>query len=214
LAGRRNTFQQGRGRTAACRDDHGGQRNGGGAKGSDGLREPGIDGPPGCRWVSCVRSDQVGQQSLCRLDDDHRRAHRCRREVDRRRASGDAGRGGGRSLGLLAMGSTASSYLNFDGAFIPAEQVLSTDFKGFLQAVRPTMLLLQSAMCLGLTRTTVDQSRLGLSGVNEVFTVDADRIAAELADAEAKLVALASAVGSGQPPTKKELLSLRLVAAE
>ena len=115
---------------------------------------------------------------------------------------------------LLAMGSTASSYLNFDGAFIPAEQVLSTDFKGFLQAVRPTMLLLQSAMCLGLTRTTVDQSRLGLTGVNEVFTVDADRIAAELADAEAKLVALASAVGSGQPPTKKELLSLRLVAAK
>jgi alkylation response protein AidB-like acyl-CoA dehydrogenase len=115
---------------------------------------------------------------------------------------------------LLAMGSTASSYLNFDGAFIPAEQVLSTDFKGFLQAVRPTMLLLQSAMCLGLTRTTVDQSRLGLSGVNEVFTVDADRIAAELADAEAKLVTLASAVGSGQPPTKKELLSLRLVAAK
>jgi alkylation response protein AidB-like acyl-CoA dehydrogenase len=115
---------------------------------------------------------------------------------------------------LLAMGSTASSYLKLDNAHISSEQVLSTDFHAFLQAVRPTFLVLQSAMCLGLTRTTVDQSRLGLSGVNSVFTAEVDAIAEKLAAAQATLADLAAAVGGAQSPTKKELLSLRLAAAE
>src|SRR5437879_391168 len=88
---------------------------------------------------------------------------------------------------LLAMGSTASSYLNLKAAYVPAEQVLSRDVDGFLQAVRPTFLVLQSAMCLGLTRTTVEQSRLSLTGVNEVFGADIHRIAGKLARAEATL---------------------------
>jgi alkylation response protein AidB-like acyl-CoA dehydrogenase len=115
---------------------------------------------------------------------------------------------------LLAMGSTASSYLNLKGAYIPSEQVLSRDFDGFLQAVRPTFLVLQSAMCLGLTRTTVEQSKLGLTGVNAVFAADVDLIAGRLASAEATLAQFAAAVGGARPPTKKELLSLRLTAAE
>ena len=115
---------------------------------------------------------------------------------------------------LLAMGSTASSYLNLKGAYVPSEQVLSRDFDGFLQAVRPTFLVLQSAMCLGLTRTAVEQARLGLSGVNSVFGADLDRIAEKLACAEATLANLAAAVGGAKSPTKKQLLSLRLAAAE
>lgn len=115
---------------------------------------------------------------------------------------------------LLAMGSTASSYLNLKGTFIPSEQVLSRDFDDFLQAVRPTFLVLQSAMCLGLTRTTMEESRRGLSGVNSVFASDVDRIAGKLACAELTLAGLAAAVGGQRPPTKKELLSLRLTAAE
>lgn len=115
---------------------------------------------------------------------------------------------------LLAMGSTASSYLNLQDAYVPAEQVLSHDFGGFLQAVRPTFLVLQSGMCLGLTRTAVEQARRGLSGVNSVFSTDVDRAAESLAGAEATLAKLAAAVGGAQPPTKRELLSLRLAAAE
>ncbi|BBZ43789.1 acyl-CoA dehydrogenase family protein [Mycobacterium parmense] len=115
---------------------------------------------------------------------------------------------------LLAMGSTASSYLNLKGVRVGSEQVLSEDFDGFLQAVRPTFLVLQSAMCLGLTRTAVEQARLGLSGVNAVFSADVDRIAEKLACAEATLVKLGVAVGGPQSPTKRELLSLRLAAAE
>lgn len=115
---------------------------------------------------------------------------------------------------LLAMGSTASSYLNLKDAFVPADQVLSRDFDGFLQSVRPTFLVLQSAMCLGLTRTAVEQARLGLGGVNSVFAADVDRVAERLTRAEATLGRLAAAVGGVQAPTKKDLLSLRLAAAE
>ena len=115
---------------------------------------------------------------------------------------------------LLAMGSTASSYLNLTGAYVPSGQVLSRDFDGFLRAVRPTFLVLQSAMCLGLTRTAVQQAKNGLSGVNSVFSAQVERVAEKLARAEATLAGLAAAVGGDESPTKKELLSLRLAAAE
>lgn len=115
---------------------------------------------------------------------------------------------------LLAMGSTASSYLKLENAHVSSEQVLSTDFDAFLQKVRATFLVLQSAMCLGLTRTTVEQSKLSLTGVNSVFTAEVDVIADKLASAQATLAELAAAVGAPKSPTKKELLSLRLAAAE
>lgn len=115
---------------------------------------------------------------------------------------------------LLAMGSTASSCLILEGVRIGPEQVLSRDFDDFLQAVRPTFLVLQSAMCLGLTRTTVEESRRGLTGVNAVFAADVDRIAGRLACAEMTLTGLAAAVGGPAQPTKRQLLALRLTAAE
>lgn len=120
----------------------------------------------------------------------------------------------GEHFDLLALGSTASSYLNLQGAHVPFGQVLSRDFEGFLQAVRPTFLVLQSAMCLGLTRAALEQAGLGLDGVNAVFGADVDRLAERLARAEATLADLAVAVGGPEPPTKKQLLSLRLTAAE
>jgi alkylation response protein AidB-like acyl-CoA dehydrogenase len=99
-------------------------------------------------------------------------------------------------------------------AFVPDEQGLSTDFEGFLGAVRPTFLILQSAMCVGLAKTTVEQAKSGLTGVNEVFADEVDVLAQQLAAAEATLSRLAGAVGGQRPPSKKELLSLRLGAAE
>ncbi|SOX54443.1 acyl-CoA dehydrogenase, partial [Mycobacterium ahvazicum] len=120
----------------------------------------------------------------------------------------------GDHFNLLAMGSTASSYLKLENAYVNAEQVLSNDFDAFLQAVRPTFLVLQSAMCLGLTRTTVEQSKQALTGVNAVFTAEVDAIADKLGAAQATLANLAGAVGGPKSPTKKQLLSLRLAAAE
>jgi alkylation response protein AidB-like acyl-CoA dehydrogenase len=115
---------------------------------------------------------------------------------------------------LLAMGSTASSYLQLENAYVSSEQLLSKAFQAFLQTVRPTFLILQSAMCLGLTRTTVEQSKLSLTGVNSVFTAEVDVIADKLVAAQATLADLAAAAGGPKSPTKKELLSLRLAAAE
>ncbi|BBX96713.1 acyl-CoA dehydrogenase family protein [Mycobacterium lacus] len=120
----------------------------------------------------------------------------------------------GHHFKLLAMDSTASSYLELSEVEIAEGQVLSTDFDGFLDAVRPTFLVLQSAMCLGLARTAITQSRLGLTGVNSVFTPDVDLLAGKLTLAETTLASLASAVGGTRPPSRKELLSLRLSAAE
>jgi alkylation response protein AidB-like acyl-CoA dehydrogenase len=120
----------------------------------------------------------------------------------------------GEHFDLLAMGSTASSYLRLENAYVSSEQVLTKDFQAFLQTVRPTFLVLQSAMCLGLTRTTVEQSKQGLTGVNAVFTDEVEAIADKLAVAETTLADLAAAVGGAKTPEKKELLLLRLAAAE
>lgn len=120
----------------------------------------------------------------------------------------------GEHFDLLAMGSTASSWLKLEGAYVPDKQVLSRDFEGFLRSVRPTFLVLQSAMCLGLAGTALEQARLGLDGVNSVFGADVERVAQKLTETEATLSHLAATVGGAQPPAKKELLSLRLAAAE
>lgn len=115
---------------------------------------------------------------------------------------------------LLAMDSTASSYLELKDAYIADEQVLTSDFDGFIDAVRPTFLVLQAAMCIGLARTTLIQAKIGLTGVNSVFAPDVELIAGKVALAETTLASLAGAVGGPRPPSKRELLSLRLTAAE
>ncbi|MCV7234483.1 acyl-CoA dehydrogenase [Mycobacterium branderi] len=120
----------------------------------------------------------------------------------------------GDQFDLLALGCTASSYLKLKGVRIATEQVLSTDFAEFISTVRPTFLVLQSAMCLGLASTALQQGRLGLAGVNSVFAAEVDSLAGRLALAETTLASFAAAVGTPSQPTKKDLLSLRLDAAE
>ncbi|RJO70653.1 acyl-CoA dehydrogenase [Nocardia panacis] len=114
---------------------------------------------------------------------------------------------------LLALGSTASSYLKLDNAAIGADQVLSREVGSFLARVRPTFLLLQSAMCLGLAGRCVARARVGLTGVNSVFAAEVETVSAELSAAESTLAELAPAVGTPAPPGRRELLSLRLAAA-
>ena len=120
----------------------------------------------------------------------------------------------GEHFDLLALGSTASSYLTLDNAYIGADQVLTCDVGSFLATVRPTFLVLQSAMCLGLARRCIDQARLGLTGVNSVFVPEVDMLAGKLSLAESTLMALAQATGTAATPGKRQLLSLRLAAAE
>lgn len=115
---------------------------------------------------------------------------------------------------LLGLNATASSYLKFEDVRIEAAQVLSTDFEAFLGSVRGTFLVLQTALCLGLAATALNNARGRLTGVNTVFTGEVDRAVGRLALARTAMRDIAARVGGDNPPTRVELLSMRLSAAE
>jgi alkylation response protein AidB-like acyl-CoA dehydrogenase len=114
---------------------------------------------------------------------------------------------------LLALGSTASSSITLDEVYVGADHILSHDIGSFLTGVRPTFLLLQSAICVGLARRSLHGAQANLGGVNSVFADDVDTLNVELAHVETTLATYAGGVGA-QTPRKRELLELRLAAAE
>lgn len=120
----------------------------------------------------------------------------------------------GENFSLLALGATASSFLGLDGVEVDATQVLSVELDQFLRRVRPTFLVLQTALCVGLARTSLAESKGALRGLNVVFGSDVERLACNLAEVEGTMLAAASAVGSSQPPGQRDLLALRLAGAE
>jgi alkylation response protein AidB-like acyl-CoA dehydrogenase len=120
----------------------------------------------------------------------------------------------GEHFDLLALGSTASSYLTLRDVHVSADQVLSHELAAFLGRVRPTFLVLQSAMCLGLARRCLQEAGNHLTGVNSSFTSDIDSLAVELAHAESALAVCAQTAGGSATPGKRELLTLRLAAAD
>lgn len=115
---------------------------------------------------------------------------------------------------LLALGSTASSSVTLADVFVADEQILSRRTESFLNLVRPTFLVLQSAMCLGLARRCLDEVGPSLGGVNSAFTAEFDLLTSELATADVQVSSFAAAVGSTATPTKHDLLTLRLAAAD
>jgi alkylation response protein AidB-like acyl-CoA dehydrogenase len=120
----------------------------------------------------------------------------------------------GNHFELLALGSTASSFLELDNVDIGEDQILSRDIESFLNQVRPTFLVLQSAMCVGLARRCLDEVQHSLGGINSAFEVEFDSLTAELAAIESQVAATAAAVGGGTTPAKRDLLTLRLAAAD
>jgi alkylation response protein AidB-like acyl-CoA dehydrogenase len=115
---------------------------------------------------------------------------------------------------LLALGSTASSFLKLDDVYVGDDQILSRDIESFLARVRPTFLVLQSALCVGLARRCLDEVEPSLAGVNSAFAVEFDSLSAELAGVEAQVTSFAAAVGGPTTSAKCDLLTLRLAAAE
>lgn len=120
----------------------------------------------------------------------------------------------GAPFSLLALGSTASSFLTLADVRIGAENVLTRDFEQFLTAVRPTFMVLQTAMCAGLARTCIAQARQSLVGVNAVFATEVESMAGKLALVSSATTKTARTVGGPIPPTRAELLALRLAGAE
>lgn len=120
----------------------------------------------------------------------------------------------GQPFSLMALGGTASSYLTLEDVQVTDAQVLTHDVDGLLSAVRPTFLVLQSAMCLGLAGTSIAQARDGAVGINDAFGAAVDLLRARHTLASSGVRSLAQRVGTEQPPARAELLALRLSAAE
>nr|NLI50939.1 acyl-CoA/acyl-ACP dehydrogenase [Propionibacterium sp.] len=113
--------------------------------------------------------------------------------------------------GLLALDATASGTLRLDGVHVPADQVLSTDLAGFVRAVKPTFLVLQTSFAAGLVRRSWSAAEDALDrGENAVFGADAAALGAEVADFLARWRAAASDLAA---VPIRDLLRLRLDAA-
>src|ERR1700744_2437651 len=120
----------------------------------------------------------------------------------------------GSHFDLLALGSTASSFLKLDDVYVGEDQILTRDIDEFLTEVRPTFVVLQSAVWVGLARRCLDEVEPSLAGVNSAFAVEFDSLSADLAGIETRVTSFAAAVGAPTTPAKRDLLTLRWAAPE
>lgn len=115
-------------------------------------------------------------------------------------------------FGLLGLNATASSSVSFTDVTITPEQILSRDIERFLSSIRPTFVLLQTSLCLGLATAALRCAAGRLNGTNVVFADNLQQLDADRDALEADLITTAEAVGE-TVPTKRHLLTLRLAAA-
>lgn len=111
---------------------------------------------------------------------------------------------------LLALNGTASGSITLEGAELPPHAVLSEDLPGFVRAIRPSFLLLQTAFCSGLAGRSLAEARQGLAGHNECFAAEAEELDREHTSVHARLEALAE---RRDPERVRDLLQVRLDAA-
>ncbi|TLP77092.1 acyl-CoA dehydrogenase family protein [Nesterenkonia sphaerica] len=116
----------------------------------------------------------------------------------------------GTRLNLLALQGTASTSVTLDNVPLSEEQVLSTDFEGFMTRCRPTFAVLQSSFCLGLAAASHRHTRANISGINEVFRQELHQLGDELEARTKQLRDYAERVATSAPPQRQEVLSLRL----
>lgn len=110
---------------------------------------------------------------------------------------------------LLALQATASTAPVFAHAQVAPEQVLTSDFSGFVRRVLPTFLLIQCAFCWGLSRRALAEAEAALSGPGEVLRTDLRALQGRVDDAERRLRTLARHPDRPQIATR-DLLALRL----
>lgn len=108
---------------------------------------------------------------------------------------------------LLALNATASTSLTLENVRIPAENVIGVDLTEFVKGVRPTFLLLQTAFCSGISRTSIEESANCLGGLGEGFVDDHAELAAELASLQQRLHGFAADLTTA---SARELIQLRL----
>lgn len=111
---------------------------------------------------------------------------------------------------LLALGSTASTTVTLEGVEVAAGRVLTDRFLDFLADVRPSFLLLQTALCLGLADASIAASGPRHEGTLSTFRADHDSLLARRADLDAVYRRRLDA----PDPADDELVRLRLEASE
>lgn len=108
---------------------------------------------------------------------------------------------------LVALQATASSSISLDGARVRSDHVLAADLMPFVQRLRPTFLVLQSAFCWGLARRAIDEAARTIA---KGSVLDPDRSALERR-ASALATELCDALDGGRGT--RSLVSVRLEAA-
>lgn len=111
---------------------------------------------------------------------------------------------------LLALDATASTTVKLSDVHIPASAVLTDRFLDFLSDVRPTFLLLQTALCFGLIDASLDAAAPRLTGTTEVLAADHQTLRTTAAELDVRFQRRLHAPA----PADADLVELRLQASE
>jgi alkylation response protein AidB-like acyl-CoA dehydrogenase len=112
---------------------------------------------------------------------------------------------------LLGLNGTGTGALELDGVWVGRRAVLSDDLPDFMALCRPTMLLQQSALAVGLADAALDQAGAKLTGVNAVLRSEHEDLAGRRDDVAIRMEdQAASRVGI----TPGDLARLRLDAMD
>lgn len=110
---------------------------------------------------------------------------------------------------LLALEATASGQIFFEQARYDVSVLLAEPFDALIERVRRPFLILQTAYCVGLTRTALGAADTQLEGLGAVFSDDAEALHETLESASARLARFAD----DDSTSARELIQLRLDAA-
>lgn len=113
---------------------------------------------------------------------------------------------------LLALQATGSSSVRLEGVRLAPEWLITDDLHAFVQHIRPTFLLLQSAFCWGLAARALAEARPLVRGVNEVLRPDLEEL--EERAAHLALLVREAAADRGQTSSPQRLLEIRLGCAQ
>ncbi|BBZ40414.1 acyl-CoA dehydrogenase family protein [Mycobacterium conspicuum] len=111
---------------------------------------------------------------------------------------------------LMALASTASTSLRLQDVAVTPEKIVSTDLHQFVQQIRPTFLLLQTAFCVGVGRAAIAGSGQRTTGLGEQFGAELTELTARGDRLHARLYQLAADPARAATP---DLIRLRLDAA-
>ena len=111
---------------------------------------------------------------------------------------------------IMALGATASTSVRLQRVALSAAHVISTDLVGFVRHIRPSLLLLQTAMCLGVARSAIDAAQRDSGLLAAQFTDEVAALSERISEHGNRLYALSAE--PSQCPIR-DVVQLRLATA-